>query len=194
MNFHLAWFVEAEVKQLSIAQIVQPFFESVTSIGGDLIDTLRHTALGVETLVVRVLVDFNLLRARVVRYFHNGRTLRRCIGSSHFLRILLGNGGVHLGFLQPADDLFHLKPIGPKRFRLHDLPFVLRVLPQFHSLPLGNDLHAAQLLGIEGQQPLIAQILRRAIQTGLRTVGHREHTRILAQLRKDAPAGWRCVP
>ena len=67
--------------------------------------------------------------------------------------------GVHLGVLQLADEFLHLRAVGAQRLRLQDLPVVLVVLAELDLVPLACSVHPRQLVGIEGEQPLVAQIL-----------------------------------
>ena len=99
---------------------------------------------------------------------------------------------VHLGVLQLAEQLVHLQAVGAQRFGLHDLPLIL-VAAELDVLLLGDQLHAAELVLIEGEQALVAQIVERFVEAGLDVTRDREDARIAIQHGVGAAIGGRIV-
>ena len=62
---------------------------------------------------------------------------------------------------------FDRRAVGAQRPRLQDLPFVLGVLAELDRLALGLQFDARQLVLIEGEQALVAQIVGPLVEAGL---------------------------
>ena len=99
---------------------------------------------------------------------------------------------IHLGVLQLADQLFHLQAVGAQRLGLHDLPLIL-VAAELDVLLLGDQLHAAELVLIESEQALVAQIVEGFVEAGLGVAGDGENPRIALQRGVGAAIGGRIV-
>ncbi len=87
-----------------------------------------------------------------------GRESRR-----RLLRVFIRDREVHLGVFGFADQFVDLRAVGAQRLRLDDLPLIL-VAAELDVLLLGDQLDAAELVLVEGEQALVAQIVERLVE------------------------------
>ena len=120
-------------------------------------------ALGVVVLVL-ILADFEGLVAARIRHAWPWPPVRRLAA---LLGGVVGRGEVHLGVAQFVHQVSTGGAVGAQRARLDDLPFVLRVLAELDGLALGLQFHARQLVLVESQQALVAQVVRPLVEAGL---------------------------
>ena len=105
----------------------------------------------------------------------------------------LGAGKIHLGVLELVDQGIHLRAVGAQRTRLEDLPLVLAVLAELDGRPFGLQLDARELIGIEGEQALVAQVVGGLVEAGLDEARHGEYARVAGELGVGAGTGGRVV-
>ena len=130
-------------------------------IGVDLVDAFDGGALG-EDVLVFVAADFEGLRAAGVGDGDGGH-----FGGRGELLGGVRVGEIHLGVFQLADQAIDGGAIGAQGTRLDDLPLVLAVLAEFDGGTLGGEFDARELVGIEGEQALVAQVVGALIEAGL---------------------------
>ena len=169
--------VKREVEQLLVAEVVERLVQPFAQLGGDFVDSLHHAGLRVVVLVF-VFAKLELLRTGSVGDLGHSDRRAGGKGGHGLLGVGVGDRGVHLGVLQLADELLDLIAVGPQRARLEDLPLVLRVLAELDGLVFGGDLDAGEPLGIEGKQPLVAQIFGGLVEAGFVEAGDGVDTRV----------------
>ena len=93
-----------------------------------------------------------------------------------------------LASLSLPTSAIHPRAVGAQRARLEDLPLVLAVLAELHGLAFGGEIDARQLVGIEGEQALVAQIVEALIEAGLDEAEDGVDVRVVRQLGVGAGA------
>ena len=66
---------------------------------------------------------------------------------------------VHLRVFQLADQIVDQQGVGAHRLRFRDLPVALRVLAELDCRAFAGESYGSQLVLIESQKPLVAQVV-----------------------------------
>jgi len=127
------------------------------------------------------------LRAGGIGYFCGGNL--RCGGEcgGGFPGVGIVGRSVHLSLAQLANDFFDLEIIGAGGLGLNDLPFLL-VAAELDVLFPGDELDLAELVEIESEQALVAEIVRRFVEAGLVVAGDGENATVAFELGKNGAA------
>ena len=163
MHFYLVGIVEAEIEQLFVAEVIELLVEALTNVIRHLVHAINHARFRV--IVVFVFANFEFLSTRIGCELCNREWSAGSKRRSSFLRICLG-AEFHFRVGQLAEQLIHLSAVGSQRLRPENLPLIF-VAAEFNLLLVCGEFDAADFVGLEREQPLVAQIIHAFVQSGL---------------------------
>src|SRR5262249_3305712 len=147
---------------------------------------------GFRVIVVFVLANLQFLRTGRTREFHGGDRTGGGKRGCGLLVVGRGRRDTYLCVLQFAREVLDARIVSAERLGLEDLPGIL-FAGEGNVLLLGEQFDLTDFVEVQGQQALIAKIVRRLVDAGLGVGSDGEQSRVAREHGEGAAAGGRIV-